>query len=291
MIRLVATDLDHTLLRGDRTVSDRTVAALRSARRAGITVVPVTARNVVGVRAVNARTGFDGWAVCGNGAYAVHLGTSDDRNAEPLFATEATPDALRRVVATVRAGFPRACFAAVRECGARFIAEDAYAALASATDHSRNPASMERATVDDLVDAPAVKLVFRDPDVPVDVLFDEVSELLAVRAEDTGVELTMSGAPFVELMAAGVSKATGLARLCSHLGVEPGEVLAVGDGLNDIPMLRWAGRGVAVANAGPDVRAAADEVTAAADDDGVAVLLEELNAQFSDSAAAPLRSS
>lgn len=288
MIRLVATDLDHTLLRGDRTVSDRTVAALRSARRAGITVVPVTARNVVGVRAVNARTGFDGWAVCGNGAYAVHLGISDDRSAEPLFATEATPDALRRVVATVRARFPRACFAAVRECGARFIAEDAYAALASATDHSRDPASMERATVDDLVDAPAVKLVFRAPDVPVDVLFDKVSALLA---EDTGVELTMSGAPFVELMAAGVSKATGLARLCSHLGVAPGEVLAVGDGLNDIPMLRWAGRGVAVANAGPDVRAAADEVTAAADDDGVAVLLEELSAQFSDSAAAPPRSS
>lgn len=289
MIRLVATDLDHTLLRGDRTVSDRTVAALHAARRAGITVVPVTARNVIGVRAVNARTGFDGWAVCGNGAYAVHLGASEDAGALPLFATEATPDALRRVVATVRARFPHACFAAVRECGARFIAEDAYAALASATDHSRDPASMERATGDDLVDAPAVKLVFRDPDVPVDVLFDEVSALLA---EDTGVELTMSGAPFVELMAAGVSKATGLARLCSHLGVAPGEVLAVGDGLNDIPMLRWAGRGVAVANAGPDVRAAAaDEVTAAADDDGVAVLLEELSAQVNDSVAAPPRSS
>lgn len=278
-VRLIATDLDNTLLRSDKTVSDRTVAALDAVRAAGVRIIPATARNVRGVHAVNGRTRFSDWAVCGNGASGVHLDSG-----EVLLNIEAAPDSLARVVETVRSRVPGTCFAAVRDLGARFLAEDGYAALASTTDHSRDPASMERADTGTLVSVPAGKLVFRHPTVPAADLFaavsDEVSQL-------GGVEVTLSGAPFVEVMAAGVSKAAGLARLCSHLGIGAHEVLVLGDGLNDVDMLRWAGRGVAVANADPAVLAASDAVTASADDDGVAEVLE----QVSGSATRPRRSS
>jgi hydroxymethylpyrimidine pyrophosphatase-like HAD family hydrolase len=86
--------------------------------------------------------------------------------------------------------------------------------------------------------------------------------------------MTMSGAPFVEVMASGVSKASGLAQLCARLGVRQSEVLAFGDGLNDREMLAWAGHGVAVANADDAVKDIADAVTGSNDEDGVAQVLE-----------------
>ncbi len=76
-VRLIATDLDGTLLRSDQTVSPRTRAALDTARAAGIQIVPVTARQPRGVRRIAEMAGFGGWALCGNGAYGVHLGTGE----------------------------------------------------------------------------------------------------------------------------------------------------------------------------------------------------------------------
>jgi len=80
----------------------------------------------------------------------------------------------------------------------------------------------------------------------------------------------------VELSAVGVNKAAALAELCHELGFDAAEVIAFGDFPNDLPMLAWAGRSVAVANAHPDVIDEADEVTASNDEDGVAMVLETL---------------
>ena len=80
----------------------------------------------------------------------------------------------------------------------------------------------------------------------------------------------------LEISAPGITKASGLALVCAELGIEPADVAAFGDMPNDLPMLGWAGRGVAVANAHPDVLAAADAVTASNVDDGVAAHLEHL---------------
>ncbi len=80
----------------------------------------------------------------------------------------------------------------------------------------------------------------------------------------------------LEISAAGVSKATALARLCEQRDIDRRDVIAFGDMPNDLPMLAWAGHAVAVANAHPDVRAAADEVTASNDESGVALVLERL---------------
>jgi hydroxymethylpyrimidine pyrophosphatase-like HAD family hydrolase len=80
----------------------------------------------------------------------------------------------------------------------------------------------------------------------------------------------------LEISAAGVSKASALARLCRQRGIEREDVIAFGDMPNDLPMLAWAGHAVAVANAHPEVIAAADEVTASNDESGVALVLERL---------------
>lgn len=92
----------------------------------------------------------------------------------------------------------------------------------------------------------------------------------------TDASVTLPGPWTVEVSAAGVSKAAALAELCDELGIAAADVLALGDYPNDLPMLAWAGRGVAVANAHPEVLAAADEVTASNDEDGVALVLETL---------------
>jgi hypothetical protein len=88
--------------------------------------------------------------------------------------------------------------------------------------------------------------------------------------------VTHSGGPFVEISATGVDKAMALGELCATLGVSAAEVVAFGDMPNDVPMLRWAGLGVAVANAHPDALAAADDLTASNAEDGVALALERL---------------
>lgn len=92
----------------------------------------------------------------------------------------------------------------------------------------------------------------------------------------TGIAATLSGAPFVEVMAEGISKAWGRARLCDRLGITAEEVLAFGDAPNDAELLAWAGRGVAVSNASPATLAAANEVSLSNEEDGVAVVLERL---------------
>ncbi|HEY5474733.1 MAG TPA: HAD hydrolase family protein, partial [Candidatus Limnocylindrales bacterium] len=83
----------------------------------------------------------------------------------------------------------------------------------------------------------------------------------------------------IELSAPGISKATTLARLCNGWGIDPSEVLAFGDMPNDLPMLTWAGTAFAVANAHPRVLAAVTRFTASNDEDGVAIVLEQLLAE------------
>jgi hydroxymethylpyrimidine pyrophosphatase-like HAD family hydrolase len=123
----------------------------------------------------------------------------------------------------------------------------------------------------DVLGAPSLKLVIRHPSVPIPEIFAALQSLGL-----TGFEATLSGAPFVEVMAQGVTKATGLAQVCTRLDVDRSEVLAFGDALNDLEMLQWAGHGVAVANAIDVVRDAADEVTSANTEDGVAQVIERM---------------
>lgn len=268
-VRLIATDLDDTLLGAGGVVSARTRAALDAARAAGIATVPVTARQPIGLRPIAEQAGFDGWALCGNGAYGMHLGTG-----EHLFAEEIPPHVQQELAEALGTVIPDLLFASVRDAGEVFVAQEGYAAVAALSDHKRDPRTMGGVPLADVLGTPSLKLVIRHPELSIPEIFSALQSLGL-----TGFEATMSGAPFVEVMAEGVTKATGLAHVCTRLGIDRSETVAFGDALNDLEMLQWAGHGVAVANAIDVVRVAADEVTAAHDEDGVAVVIEQILAE------------
>lgn len=116
-----------------------------------------------------------------------------------------------------------------------------------------------------------VKIVARHPQVPSADLYK-----IARGAGIAGVELTHSGAPYLEMAASGVSKASALAQLCAVEGIGPAEVAAAGDAVNDVPMLLWVGTALAPSNALPEILELVDRVLPSNDEDGVARYLEEL---------------
>jgi hydroxymethylpyrimidine pyrophosphatase-like HAD family hydrolase len=121
----------------------------------------------------------------------------------------------------------------------------------------------------ELLADPTTKLILRHAEHDTEAIQDLAREIIGER-----LTIVASGSEAVEVTAAGVNKATAVA----ELGVPAEDVVAFGDYPNDIPMLMWAGLGVAMGNAHPDVIAIADEVTATNDEDGVALVLERLSA-------------
>jgi hydroxymethylpyrimidine pyrophosphatase-like HAD family hydrolase len=124
---------------------------------------------------------------------------------------------------------------------------------------------------DDLWTEPISKVLLRHPSLSDDELASAARGVVGSLAT-----VTMSGPGTVELQPCGVTKATGLALAAAHLGLTPAATIAFGDMPNDIPMFDWAARGVAMANAHPELKAVADEVTLSNEDDGIAVVLERL---------------
>ena len=257
-VRLVASDLDGTLLVPEQTVSERTRAALAAAREAGITVVLVTGRQPRSLGPIAERIGVGGIAICANGALIWDLDTGTMVDSAPLAAEAAT-----RLVHALREAVPGVLLAVELEEG--FGREPGWAEDSSPVERAREADALE------LITGPVIKLLARHPSLP----FAEFSER-ASRAVGDDAVATWAGLRLVEISAAGVTKAFALERLCQRLGIEASEVVAVGDMPNDLAMLRWAGTAVAVANAAQEVLEAADEVTASNVEDGVAQLLERI---------------
>ncbi len=256
--RLVATDLDGTIVRSDGTVAERTLAAIAAVEAAGVPFVMVTGRPVRWMPDIAEKTGHRGVAICANGALAYDLHTEQVVRSSLL-----TADAAREVARTLRAALPGIAFA-VERLHSGFAHEPSYVPRWDSSD------LRTQAPIDDLLTDDVVKLLARHEELGSDEL------LAAAHAAGTaGVTLTHSSSDgLLEISAEGVSKASGLAALADELRVTAQEVVAFGDMPNDLPMLTWAGHGVAVANAHPEVLAVADEVTASNDDDGVALVLE-----------------
>jgi hydroxymethylpyrimidine pyrophosphatase-like HAD family hydrolase len=126
-------------------------------------------------------------------------------------------------------------------------------------------------TPEELTSVPAVKLLARSAAHEADAFYELISQTLGDVAETTH----SSKSALVEISAPAVTKAAGLAWLCERDGLSAADVLAFGDMPNDIPLLTWAGHGVAMGNAHPAVRAVADEVTRTNDEDGVALYLRD----------------
>jgi Cof subfamily protein (haloacid dehalogenase superfamily) len=269
MIRMVATDLDGTLLRADNTVSARTRAALRSAADAGLLVAFVTGRPPRWLDEVVETTGHLGVAVGANGAVLYDL-----ESATILRMHHLHPDALAEISADLRAAFPDVHFAA--EYGDSFAAEPGYVhewAINPRVDRNGRPIPPPLvADLDTVISRPAVKFLAKDRAADVDDFLIVADEVIADRASVTH----SSSFGLLEIAAPGVTKASGLAELAENRGIKAEEVAAIGDMPNDIPMLLWAGTSYAVGNAHPAAIAAADAVVGSNEQDAVAVLIESL---------------
>jgi hydroxymethylpyrimidine pyrophosphatase-like HAD family hydrolase len=274
--RLVATDLDGTLLRSDGSVSDRTRRALAATEAAGTEVVFVTARPPRWLHALADLVGGHGRVICLGGAAVWDLGSG-----AALEVCGFDDDVVRSLVGDLREAVPGAGLAVETPRGPAF--DPWFPDGEPHLDRRLRAAPVEGALR--AGDAVAKLLVVR-PGTPVqgfgvvqrgDVRDAAQDEFFArVRGVVDGrAELHYSGAAgLAELLPPGVTKDVALARWCRRLGVDARDVWAFGDMPNDLPMLRWAGRGHAVANAHPDVLACADAVVPGNDDDGVAAALE-----------------
>jgi len=261
-IRLVATDLDGTLVHSDGTVTARTRAALVAAEEAGIEVVFVTGRPLRWAGEVFEHVGGHGLAIVSNGALVWDVGADVPSLERPI-----APDVTLAVVDRLRAVLPEVRFAT--ETVAGWSMEPDYAAHPS--DDGSQRAAERIAPMAELAAEPVLKLLGllpgRDPDEIVAIAEDAVGDLVTV---------THSSFPLLEISAHDVTKASTLDLLCRRRGISADEVLAIGDMPNDLPMLTWAGTSYAMANAHPVVRAAATHVAPSNDDDGVAQVLEAL---------------
>lgn len=258
--KLVACDLDGTLLRSDGTVDDRTRRAIATAEAAGAAVVFCTARPARWLKPLAEATGHRGAAICANGAVVWDLHTESVIEASPL-----PPAIAQDLVALLQAEVPGGAWAVERTVG--FGHEPAY------VPRWPVPEDTIVAAVENLVTQPALKLMLRHEHLSADFLVARARVLAGHLAEFSH---SNSRDGLLEIAAAGVSKATALARLCERQDISREEVIAFGDMPNDLPMLTWAGHAVAVANAHAEVIASADEVTAGNDDAGVARVLERV---------------
>jgi len=270
-VRLFASDLDGTLLRSDGTVSAATRDALAAAEAAGLTVVFVTGRPPRWVHEVAEATGHTGIAILANGAIRYDLHTEAVLGSHPI-----EPELLAEVTATLRAEIPEVSFGF--EQGLRFGHEPEYRhdwQLVPKADRGGRPLppAREARLAELLQGEPAVKLLAKGAGLPAEEFMDRVEQLVGHR-----VTVTRSGhSPLVEISALGVTKASGLAALAADCGIAAEQVAAVGDMPNDVPMLRWAGRSYAVANAHASARAAADNVLGETnDEDAVAALIHRM---------------
>ncbi|OEJ26092.1 hydrolase [Streptomyces agglomeratus] len=259
--KLVATDLDGTLLRSDDTVSVRTRDALAAATAAGAAHIVVTGRSVPWTRHILDDLGYEGLAVCGQGAQVYHAGehrlltsVTLDRQLAGLALSKIEAETGPLALAASRDGLDGEVLV-----GAGYRVQEGPLPYV----HFEDPS--------DLWSAPLNKVYIQHPELDDD-------ELARVARQTVGslVDVVMAGAGVVELLPLGLSKATGLSLAARRLGLKAADTIAFGDMPNDIPMFGWAAHGVAMANAHDELKAVAHEITASNDHDGIAVVLEQL---------------
>jgi Cof subfamily protein (haloacid dehalogenase superfamily) len=267
--RLIATDLDGTLLRDDKSVSPRTVAALAAAEEAGIEVFFVTGRPARWMDVVSDHVHGHGLAICGNGAAVVdlHGGPGSHRFVKVReLARENALDAVR----LLREAAPGTVFAVEQTYA--FNQEPAYPKLHLEIPDVLSPAEDLLGPDSHTADQPVLKILAYHPELDPDAFLTVGRLAIGDRATVT----RSSPSALLEISGPDVSKASTLALCCAERGISHEEVVAFGDMPNDVEMLTWAGRSYAMGNAHPDVIAAASGRTVANNDDGVAVIIEQL---------------
>ena len=262
--KLIATDIDDTLLRRDKTLSPVTKAALLQAQENGMIVAVASGRLPYGVRPYAEALevfdhggyymGFNGGAVMNSRDELIGSAYLDNRYIEPVY------DILRPSNATTMVHKGSTIYADSKVNDYTHIESDVI--------------GLPLNVVDDLpgfIDWDIHKfLISGDPDE----LKELEQKLLSALGDE--VDIYLSAPWFLEVMPKNANKGTGLKKICDDAGIDISEAIAFGDSFNDIFMLKAAGMGIAMGNAEEAVKAAADRVTADCDHDGISVALKEL---------------
>lgn len=259
---MIATDLDGTLFGPDHRPAPRTVAAVNAAVEAGIHVCAATGRSWFTGLDLSMSTGARLHHFIGsNGGHRVHAPT---RGIEERLVF--TADIVREVLTRVAAGLGPVGFGF--ELADDMAWDEGFVTLSpvSLDGVRRRPTGAPRHRFDEIG-----KMFVAHPDLSTIELVEAVVPFVP-----EGVNVTTSGVSFVELTPAGADKGAAVGRLAARLGIDASEVLAFGDNQNDLTLLTWAGRGVAMGNALEMVKAVADETTSANTEHGVAAVIEDL---------------
>jgi len=261
--RLIASDMDGTLLRRDDTVSEATVAELERWRADGVPIVLATGRPPRWMHRIR-EVLRHGTAICCNGAVLLDLETF-----EVVDEVALQPDLLESISGELRRRQPGTWFAV--EYGFEFRHEPIYKPRWDV-----NAPGVAEASLAEMVAAPVAKLLARHEELGPDEFVAVVEDVIGGRATVTH----SSSDALAEISAVGVTKASGLARVAEQHGIGPEDVVVFGDMPNDIAAFEWVaaagGRAVAMAHAHPALMAVATDVTGTNDDDGVAAFLSAL---------------
>ena len=252
--QLIALDLDDTTLSHDDTVSERVVEAIAAVREQGVHVVAATGRSISTTVPVCHAAGIPDWAVCSNGAMLVDVA----RNTPVDVITFDPEPVLRRVVEMI----PDAHLGVEGPDG-MFRTNRMF-------EHSALAMGVREVDFDNLISEPVIRLVVRS-DEHMDAGLGHVAAELGLHSVVFGI----SQFAWMDIGPFGVNKATMLSRLCEQLGVEQSQTMAIGDSMNDREMLTWAGRGVLMGHAVPEMHEYADVLTASERGLGVALALEQ----------------
>ncbi|MDQ3403553.1 MAG: Cof-type HAD-IIB family hydrolase [Actinomycetota bacterium] len=262
---LVASDIDGTLLDPLHKVTSRTVGTIGRVLATETPFVLVTGRPPRWIPPVSSEAGLNGYAVCANGAIVLDIGASRLVSVHGLDAM-----VLHDVVETLETVMPGLRVATEHATVGPFVEDDLGFATEPGYSNPWGDAERNERPRAEVLGYTATKLLIRHEDMT-----SEEMALAAVELVGDAVDVTFSTSlGLIEISAPGVTKARGLAEVAGLVGVAQERVVAFGDMPNDIEMLRWAGHGVAMANAHADVLAAADEVTGPNSEDGVAQVLE-----------------
>jgi Cof subfamily protein (haloacid dehalogenase superfamily) len=259
--RLVATDLDGTLLHTDGTVTDGTRAVLTALDDLGVPVVFTTGRPIRWMESLWEEVGGHGLAICSNGGIVYDVAQRAVRTARTI-PTEVLLDVGR----AIRRELPGSVFALEKTTG--FAREHDFLPRLKVN----TTPDVDSGPLEDIADDTVVKLLARHEEMAPEDYWRRVAEIVGEKVVSTW----SSVGTLVEISAAGVTKATTLATLAAELGAGPDEVIAFGDMPNDLPLLEWAGTSYAMANAHPTVLEMADHTAPHNDEDGVATVLRRV---------------
>ncbi|MCG3749296.1 MULTISPECIES: HAD family hydrolase [Amycolatopsis] len=264
--RLIASDVDGTLLGPSEQVTPRTVSVVQRVLADDVPFVLCTGRPPRWIAPIAGPLGLTGYAVCANGAVLLDIGTDSvvavHGELEPKLLHDLA-SALDKALPGCRLAAERISTGSVDHELRNFVIEPEY----------HNPWGDEESRIApraEVLGKTAIKLLVSRRGMTSEEMAEATSAVL-----DGAVDVTYSSSGgLIELSAHGVTKATGLADIAERFDVPQSSVIAFGDMPNDVEMLQWAGHGVAMANGHPTVLAVADEVTGPAAEDGVAEVLE-----------------